>query len=161
VSAKVHPLGAMVVAARWMSVVLVLLASCSSPRGIVVPPETADSSIGDAATLPDVTTGPYPDAPPINDSGLCVPVPSACPAVVPSYATDVAPIFTARCNGCHMSGPDLPWPLTSYQEVNEWAGNIAYDLVYCTMPPVDAGIAITPSEVNTILTWIVCDSPDN
>jgi uncharacterized membrane protein len=87
-------------------------------------------------------------------------VPLVCPASPPRYL-DVAPIFDAKCGSCHVATTDGegPWPLDTYDNVSEWAGLIRQDLLNCSMPPADSGLAMTPAERWTVLSWVLCDTP--
>src|SRR5258708_19061783 len=103
------------------------------------PVKEAGSSRWDAAT----------SAPPPPCS---VVAPTACPDPPPHYA-DVAPILQERCVGCHSGADGGPWALTDYDHVASWADAIQADLLDCSMPPLDAGVAMTADETSAILTW--------
>jgi len=108
--------------------------------------EAHDTGVPDAAK-PD--TGPPP---------ACeVVAPTVCPDPMPRYA-DVSPIFAARCTGCH-NGSDGMWPLSSYQHVADWYGEIRAAMISCTMPPVDSGQTMPLEERLKILDWIRCGFP--
>jgi uncharacterized membrane protein len=92
--------------------------------------------------------------------------PLACDVTLPTSCSDrslgysaVAPIFERRCVGCHSGDPGGPWPLTSYEHVADWANEIRSQMSACTMPPVDAGIAMPPEEREKILVWVRCGAP--
>lgn len=87
-------------------------------------------------------------------------VPASCPTPVPSFANDIAPIFTEKCNGCHTGG-DGPWPLTNYLDVFHWRTQVLSELAACTMPPSDAAAKLTRDERATVIAWLVCDAPEN
>jgi hypothetical protein len=85
-----------------------------------------------------------------------------CPATVPSYATQIAPIFNARCNGCHNANdPTSPWPLDNHSDVHDWRGTILDDLEHCAMPPPDSGMPLPDNERALLQAWLVCGAPDN
>lgn len=84
-----------------------------------------------------------------------VEAPRACVEPKPVY-DDVAPIFQERCVLCHNGAAGGPWPLTSYGHVADWQIEIRDQVSKCTMPPADAGIAITTEERAKILMWIRC-----
>lgn len=98
---------------------------------------------------------------PATDGGVAeacaVMVPAACPAQVPRYA-DVQPTLQQRCVLCH-SGQSGLWPLTTYQQVTDWYDSVRDDVADCSMPPPDAGVAMTNAERLLILTWIRCGVP--
>jgi hypothetical protein len=83
--------------------------------------------------------------------------PTQCPDPMPHYP-DVAPIFARRCSGCH-NGMDGHWPLSTYQHVADWYGEIRAQMLACTMPPPTAGIAMPLDERKQILSWIRCGFP--
>lgn len=99
---------------------------------------------------------------PVGEAGSCAVVaPATCPTSVPSFANDVLPILNAKCNGCH-TGPPQPWALTNQDDVQTWAISISIDLTRCSMPPADAGTPnLTKAELDAVLGWIVCGSPNN
>lgn len=83
--------------------------------------------------------------------------PVACPSPGPRYS-DVSPIFSRRCAGCH-SGAGEQWPLNSYEHVADWYGEIRAQMLACTMPPPTSGIEMPLAERQTILDWIRCGFP--
>jgi hypothetical protein len=96
-----------------------------------------------------------------DDKPECKPLPTECQPPVPSYASDVAPIFAARCVTCHDGGPGGEWPLQSYDDVSTWGGPITIQLRNCSMPPPDSGHTLPESERETINAWLVCGAQDN
>ena len=89
-----------------------------------------------------------------------VTAPTACPTPVPHY-NDVAAIVEQRCaTPCHSGIIDGPWPLTDYEHVADWADIVRAEVLACTMPPADSGVAITDEERLAILTWIRCGFPE-
>lgn len=91
-------------------------------------------------------------------SSCLVPAPTACPDPAPRYA-DVSPLFESRCVRCHNGTPGGPWSLADYAHVADWQDTIRSSLRDCSMPPPDAGVAMTVEERIAILTWIRCDLP--
>ena len=88
-----------------------------------------------------------------------VTLPTACPEPRVGYA-DVAPIFEQRCVGCHSGDPRGPWPFTSYEHAASWANEIRAQMSKCTMPPVDAGVAMPTEEREKLLLWVRCGAPN-
>jgi hypothetical protein len=120
---------------------------------------TEDTSSAAEATVPvlDASTLDAPGP----DPRRCVAIPAACPAQQPSYATDIAPILAAKCNTCHSGKSDGgPWPLTEYEYIVDWQSLVVADIEYCTMPPTGAP-PLTSAEQDAILTWLVCNAPNN
>lgn len=52
-----------------------------------------------------------------------------------SYAADVVPILSAKCQGCHRQGGIGPWPMDSYERVKTWSPRIRAVLLTGRMPP--------------------------
>ena len=91
----------------------------------------------------------------------CVEAPSSCPSEVPSYKTDVAPLFQKYCVSCHVAGGVQPDPLLdTHAGVAAEAGEVKEQIASCAMP--QAGSAQpTDAERETLLAWLVCGAPDN
>jgi uncharacterized membrane protein len=92
--------------------------------------------------------------------------PLVCDVTLPTACTDhslgyddVAPIFEARCLGCHSGQPGGPWPLDAYEHAADWANEIRGQISACTMPPPDAGIDVPTKERDTLLMWVRCGAP--
>lgn len=83
--------------------------------------------------------------------------PLECEEPAPTYE-DVRPIFSARCVACH-NGAGEEWPLTSYQHVADWSGEIRAQMLGCTMPPPDSGLRMPDAERDLILRWLRCGFP--
>lgn len=86
-----------------------------------------------------------------------------------TYNTDVYPIVKARCGACHVAGGPAPMSLLEYKQAVPWAESIREELVDEKMPPwfvdpfgpaVRGGHAITPKELDTILTWATGGTPE-
>jgi hypothetical protein len=112
------------------------------------------AQVADAAPLADAGDGAIVAQPAECD----VTAPTTCPDPSPRYA-DVKPIFAQYCAGCH-NGRDGMWPLSSYQHVADWYGEIRGQLLVCTMPPPASGIVMPRAERERILTWIRCGFPN-
>lgn len=122
-------------ASMFVAVVCTALGGCSSKHGALADPETTELAPQCAPELPD-----------------------ACPDPPPTFAADVEPLIAARCTTCHGQLEGF-WPLRTYKEVVDWEGLVRTMLLDCTMPPPDAGSAMTDSERNTVLTWLSCGKP--
>lgn len=91
---------------------------------------------------------------------ICSPVaPTECLEPAPHYS-DVAPIFEQRCASCHTGATGGPWPLDTYGNVADWATLVRDELLRCSMPPQDSGVAMTPEERDQILLWLRCGNPE-
>ncbi|HEY7292287.1 MAG TPA: hypothetical protein VH583_20790 [Vicinamibacterales bacterium] len=85
-----------------------------------------------------------------------------------TYNDDVFPIFKERCASCHVPGGIAPMSLMTYEEAFPWAESIRAELVAAHMPPATAddgfgevahARALTPKEVDVILTWASGGNP--
>jgi hypothetical protein len=98
-----------------------------------------------------------------EDAGVsCEVLSTAPPCVDPpaSFANDIFPMLDRDCNGtCHIAG-GIAWPLTSYQDVSDWALLIQIQVQQCEMPPTDAG-TLPSGDRAALLNWIACGSPNN
>jgi hypothetical protein len=113
----------------------------------------ADAEREDAARLEDAAAPPDSGPPPACE----VVAPTVCPDPMPRY-DDVSPIFAARCTSCH-NGSDGMWPLSTYQHVADWYGEIRAQMLACTMPPPDSGQTMPLEERLELLDWIRCGFP--
>ena len=84
----------------------------------------------------------------------------ARPAV--TYATDIAPILTRECVGCHRPGGSAPFSLVTYEDASSRAGPIADATERRAMPPwlpdSDPGTfagerRLTPDEIRIFAQW--------
>jgi hypothetical protein len=96
------------------------------------------------------------DSCPTND------LPQSCPASVPSYANDIAPILNARCAPCHYPGgiEDAAHDYSTYAHVHAQRGPMLDQIYACSMPP-SGSPAPTPDERAKLLAWFVCGAPNN
>jgi hypothetical protein len=93
---------------------------------------------------------------------VCPTLSSECPALVPSYANEVAPILAAHCGQCHTrENPSGPWPLDDPLDIAEWATSIQADLSECLMPPPDADAPLSDADRETLHAWLSCGAPAN
>jgi len=88
-------------------------------------------------------------------------LPASCPATVPSYQNDIAPLVQRKCLTCHsVSGIESNRPLDSYANLFSERGAVLHQIYGCLMPPA-VEPQLDPSERQQILTWLVCESPNN
>lgn len=121
-------------------------------------PDSGSPDTGDAADpAPDGggAGAEAKDAEVVPDCDVVAPV--ECEEPAPSYA-DVSPIFSTRCVACH-NGAGEEWPLTSYQHVADWSGEIRAQMLACSMPPPDSGLRMPRQERDLILRWLRCGFP--
>ena len=89
----------------------------------------------------------------------------------PTYSKDVAPILQQTCIRCHSEDGVAPMPLTTYEEVRQFATLIKDRVVKRIMPPyhVDPTIGIqdykndvrlSREEINTIVQWVDSGTPE-
>lgn len=81
----------------------------------------------------------------------------------PNFSQDIAPIIYNHCTSCHREGEIGPMPLTSYQEVSNWANMIKYVTEIRYMPPWKADPTyssfigenyLTEGEIQLIAEWV-------
>jgi mono/diheme cytochrome c family protein len=86
-----------------------------------------------------------------------------------TYNADVFPIFRDRCGACHAAGGAGPMSLLNYNEAVPWAESIREELIDEKMPPwyvdpsrtrVKGAKAISPREIDTIVTWATGGTPE-
>jgi hypothetical protein len=79
-----------------------------------------------------------------------------------TWTTDVEPILTTRCVGCHSSGGFGPMSLATYEDARSWAKAIREDVLERRMPPWPAakgfGVfvndrSLTPIEIELLTAW--------
>ncbi len=88
-------------------------------------------------------------------------LPTACPSNVPSYQSDVAPIFASRCVVCHSpDGSDTQRTYVNYAAIYANRGAILDQVYACNMPP-SGDPAPTAPERTKLLTWLICGAPNN
>src|SRR3978361_2576364 len=61
-----------------------------------------------------------------------------------TFSKDVAPIFQAKCQGCHQPNSIAPMSLISYQESRPWARSIRERVSTRQMPPwhIDKSVGV-------------------
>lgn len=142
----------------WIRVILVLVSCAACASSEAPAPQSHDASTLQGDAEQDASLEMNSDASPGGPAEGCpFSPPTVCPDPKPTYA-DVQPIFERRCTACH-DGMQGQWPLTSYQHVADWFGEIRSQLIACTMPPVDSGLTMPVAERLEILTWIRCGFP--
>jgi hypothetical protein len=124
------------------------------PSGPFTPWGSTRSSSGDAGGPRDA--GARPDA---RVPGCTAVAPSSCDEPALRFR-DVEPIVVRSCQPCHSHAAGRSWPLETYEHVADWHDDVRADLVNCTMPPVDSGVAMTDGERRTLLMWIRCGYPE-
>jgi hypothetical protein len=83
---------------------------------------------------------------------------------VPTYHRDVAPIFNAKCTGCHQEGGIAPFVLTEFDSAHARATQIAAYTAARVMPPFlietggscgsfDESVALSDEQIATIGAW--------
>ena len=86
-----------------------------------------------------------------------------------SYNADVWPIFRNRCGTCHVPGGVAPMSLLDYKNALPWAESIREELIEEKMPPwyvdpsggrIKGTQAISPKEIDTIVTWATGGTPE-
>ncbi len=90
-------------------------------------------------------------------------------ASVPTFSKDVAPIFFARCTGCHRPNDIAPMSLLDYRSSRPWAKAIRVSVLSRKMPPWFADPAyghfandarLSAKEIATIQAWADGGAPE-
>jgi hypothetical protein len=85
-----------------------------------------------------------------------------------TYNDDVFPILRERCGSCHVSGGVAPMSLMTHADAVPWGESIRTEVLAGHMPPgaVDEApsrflnaTALTPREMNVLLTWVTGGTP--
>jgi hypothetical protein len=85
-----------------------------------------------------------------------------------TYNDDVFPILRDRCGSCHVNGGVAPMSLLTHAEAVPWGESIRTEVLAGHMPPgtVDEAPArfrnapaLTPREMNVLLTWVTGGTP--
>jgi hypothetical protein len=121
---------------------------------LVVAATTSTILVG-AAACSGPPTGP--------DAASCpAETPSSCPSPAPRWSTDIQPLIARRCFPCHgPGGIEQPrYDYTTYQGVYVNRLDIQSRVNVCAMPPPDAG-APSAEERHRLLSWIICNAPNN
>src|SRR5438105_3637835 len=97
-------------------------------------------------------------------------LPSAAAAQPPvSFATDVAPILSARCAACHRPGGIGPFDLITYDDAKRHAAQIGVATARRLMPPWKPSPGkgdfqderrLTDRELDTLQRWIAAGAPE-
>ena len=88
-------------------------------------------------------------------------LPASCPSPQPSYASRINPLIADRCVPCHSPGGlASDKPLGDYADVFKRRGTVLNEVYTCLMPPADAG-QLSDAERQDLLSWLVCNAPNN
>ena len=86
-----------------------------------------------------------------------------------TFTKDVAPIFFARCAGCHRPNDIAPMSLLDYQSARPWAKSIREAVLIRKMPPWFADphfgsfandARLSDKEIETIKSWVDAGAPE-
>lgn len=88
-------------------------------------------------------------------------LPASCVGTPPSYARDIKPIFDGVCTNCHAPGGQMASvPFTTYAQIYGRRTTVLTQVYDCIMPPVN-GPQLTDAQRLTLMTWLVCEAPNN
>ena len=96
-------------------------------------------------------------------AGFAGPAGAAAEGESPVFSSDVAPILTRHCIGCHRPGEIAPMSLLSYREARPWARSIQRVVSSGLMPPWFANpehgtwandARLSQEEIETIVGWV-------
>jgi hypothetical protein len=87
-----------------------------------------------------------------------------------SWDREIAPIFAARCAGCHAADRRSTIPLTTYTEARPWAAAIKEEVLTRRMPKWNAARgygdfandpSLSPFEIALVAAWVDGGAPEN
>lgn len=111
--------------------------------------------------LAPIACGSSPSSSSAASSDCNVTLPASCPSPAPSYATQVAPIFADRCVSCHGgSNQESGIDLSAYASVYANREPVLAQVYNCSMPLAGAP-SLSAAQTNTVLSWLVCEAPNN
>jgi mono/diheme cytochrome c family protein len=101
---------------------------------------------------------------------VAVPAMAADSAKPVTFSKDVAPIFQAKCQGCHQPNSIAPMSLISYQDSRPWARSIRERVSTRQMPPwhIDKSVGVqkfkndmslSDEQIDTIVRWVDAGAP--
>src|SRR3979409_968821 len=101
---------------------------------------------------------------------VAMPVMAADAAKPVTFSRDVAPIFQAKCQGCHQPNSIAPMSLITYQESRPWARSIRERVSTRQMPPwhIDKSVGVqkfkndmslSDEQIDTIVRWVDAGAP--
>jgi hypothetical protein len=89
-------------------------------------------------------------------------LPSQCPSIVPSFSRDIQPLMQGQCGTCHSpSGVAPDHQFLSYTDAYSQRSAFLNQVYSCRMPPPGAVEGFSLPAREQILTWLVCDAPNN
>jgi hypothetical protein len=89
---------------------------------------------------------------------------------VPTYTKDIAPIFQAKCEGCHRPGSIAPMSLRTFEETRPWVRSIRQRVSRREMPPwmldktvgiqhFKNDISLSDAQIAAVLAWLDGGAP--
>jgi uncharacterized membrane protein len=90
-----------------------------------------------------------------------LPSEDACATATPSYSEDIAPLVEGRCLECHFAGNrQSSVVLETHTQLTGSLQLVETRVYRCQMPPSEAP-ALSATEREMLLQWLVCGAPDN
>lgn len=95
-------------------------------------------------------------------AGSCnIVLPGSCPSPAPSYQTDVAPILAERCVSCHGAvNPQSGIDLSAYASTYAAREPVLAQVYNCSMP-LAGSPGLSTAQSSALLSWLVCEAPNN
>ncbi len=97
------------------------------------------------------------------------PVPATEDSAEPNFASDVGPLFHAKCGSCHRPNGIAPMSLLEYKSTRPWARSIKREVASRGMPPFGArggdhafrnDISLSDEEIHVIVSWVDAGAPE-
>ncbi len=88
--------------------------------------------------------------------------PQSCASRPPSYRADIEPVLREKCFACHAAGGSAvdELDLSAFGKVHDARVVLEGKVRARAMPPVGRP-QLTDAERRTILSWLVCQAPEN
>jgi predicted CXXCH cytochrome family protein len=99
----------------------------------------------------------------VDATALCPnDLPSACPSAVPSFSRDIQPLMQGQCGTCHSASGSAPdRRFLTYADAFSQRTAFLNQLYSCRMPPPGAVEGFSVPRRELVLTWLVCNAPNN
>jgi hypothetical protein len=89
-------------------------------------------------------------------------LPPSCPSAVPSFSRDIQPLMQGQCGTCHSATGTAPDHLfLTYTDAFSQRSAFLNQVYSCKMPPPDAVEGFSVHSRELVLTWLVCNAPNN
>jgi predicted CXXCH cytochrome family protein len=116
-----------------------------------------------AGVLGACACGGWSPATVLDETAVCPnDLPTACPSAVPSFSRDVQPVMQGQCGTCHSASGTAPdHRFLTYTDAFSQRSAFLNQVYSCKMPPPGAVEGLSVPSRELVLTWLVCNAPNN